>query len=95
MNALILLLWLPFGLALNAWVIACYWEWFIMPGFHLPAVPTPHLLGASILINFITMHPVNTSKDDEEQSAGSVIITGLVVRLLVLITGKIIHVAFV
>jgi hypothetical protein len=94
MNALIILLWIPFSLAIHAYVVACYWSWFMVPGFDLPPIRTPYLLGAALLISYTTFH--NMPKyADEPEPAWYVIVTRIIMSAMALLIGKILHAVFV
>lgn len=60
-----LLLIIP-AISLRGWVILKLWDWFIVP-LNAPQISIVQAIGISILINFMTLHDINTKKRDLEE----------------------------
>lgn len=44
------------GVFLNAWILLCLWQWYILP-FGIMMISFPHAIGLSTIISFLTYHP--------------------------------------
>jgi len=62
---LILLVLMPLGMVLSAWVITIMWSWFVVPVFALPLLTKAQALGLSLLVGYITWQYTNTNSDSE------------------------------
>ena len=90
----VLLLMVPFSLALNGLVFRSLWAWFAVPQFHLAPVSVPMAVGLSELVGLVVMPSAPTS-NKEGQTATQVFSTAAGISLgrplLYLLIGYLVH----
>lgn len=99
MQVLASLLVLPVSVALRGWVLMCFWKWFVVPVFHLPALGIMQAVGLSVAAMAFTastgwtfrMLAVAKAVGAEEPGVMESAIQSIIHPLVVLVCGWAIH----
>jgi len=83
-KALLIIVLIPFSLALKAWVLAILWTWFVVP-LGVPAIGNAHALGLAGLIWF-SMYSGNNRKL-EDYDVGEAVVSSILAPLIALLVG--------
>ncbi|MGI4789596.1 MAG: hypothetical protein ACRYFS_12185 [Janthinobacterium lividum] len=48
-----LLIWFPLITVIHAWIVTLFWDWFVVPQFHVAPLPLAIAAGLDILFGFL------------------------------------------
>lgn len=84
MAGLILLLFLPFSLLWNAFVLQLLWAWFAVPVFGVGAITLSQAVGIALISTLLTHQRSGVKDQDGEDALTDAVVFTFVVPLLAL-----------
>jgi len=76
---------------LSGWALTHLWRWFIVPQFGVSELSIAEAIGISLVVSYLTYHPVETKDDRSDNEKYSAMIVYLLRPLITLAVGWVVH----